>query len=461
MSLSSTTKAGGDDVTSINNNNQRKDIIVLGGDYAVATGSGGAFVLTIDGQITSSLPTNILVKFKANHTIQNAATLNVNTIGAVSIKRIDGSATEPGDIVNGQMVACLYDGTNFYMLTKASSEAHGQFGDHSDGDITYSSNTSLSGHVYADVITINTGVSVNTNGYAVHARMIVQNGTGKFTFNGNNGSSGGTGQIWPGAAASGGAGGAAPGSGPFAGVAAPTGGAGAQGVSGNASGLGSPNPTVGTNKDKCLGPNAVAGAQGGSGGSPSGGGGAAGAAAGSKTNAIVMDPSKHWMRAMKLEEEGLFYHSSPGNGASSGGGSGGGSTSTNCQSGGGGGAGGGGSTPGLMPIFAQHIISTGNTLFESTGGNGGNGGDGGPAAANTGGAGGGGGGAGGPAGNGGTILVVYQTTTDTISSISDVSAGSVGTGGNGGAGAGTGSAGQAGANGTAGNAGTIIDLQVN
>ncbi|HTO28008.1 MAG TPA: hypothetical protein VL017_05405, partial [Devosia sp.] len=66
---------------------------------------------------------NLTLTFTANHTITGAATLNLNTIGAKSIKRFNGSDLTAGDIVSGLPVSVIYKlGTDtWYMVSAAAA----------------------------------------------------------------------------------------------------------------------------------------------------------------------------------------------------------------------------------------------------------------------------------------------------------------------------------------------------
>jgi hypothetical protein len=58
------------------------------------------------------------VRFKANTANTGAATLNVNTLGAIAILRPNGDALLTGDIVANQTVEVIYRGGSFYMLSQ-------------------------------------------------------------------------------------------------------------------------------------------------------------------------------------------------------------------------------------------------------------------------------------------------------------------------------------------------------
>lgn len=84
--------------------------------YVVATGSSNAFAAATPA--FSAYAAGNFVSFKANHTISGSATLNVNSLGAKTIKKDDGATNlASGDIVSGQIVEVRYDGTNFQMLS--------------------------------------------------------------------------------------------------------------------------------------------------------------------------------------------------------------------------------------------------------------------------------------------------------------------------------------------------------
>lgn len=124
--FASSTVAANDTITAAERNNLRKDVLVHAGDYEVSTGSANAYVLSIDAQITSYTD-NLTVVFNANFTNTGAATINVNSIGANTIKTINGDDLEANAIRSGQVVVLKYDGTNFQLMS--SSIIHGAKGD--------------------------------------------------------------------------------------------------------------------------------------------------------------------------------------------------------------------------------------------------------------------------------------------------------------------------------------------
>jgi len=72
-----------------------------------SSGSSNAFAVTPNRSI-GTLVSGIGVAFSANHSITGAATLNLNGIGAKSIKRFNGAELAQGDIVSGQIVVVSF-----------------------------------------------------------------------------------------------------------------------------------------------------------------------------------------------------------------------------------------------------------------------------------------------------------------------------------------------------------------
>lgn len=316
------------------------------------------------------------------------------------------------------------------------------FGTGIDGNITYAVNTSLTGDVFAENMTVNTGVTVNPDGFRiwVHGTLtlsgtasINRNGTTGATGNGSSGSIGGCSQ------ATGGIGLTVSGTLP--------GGAGNPGCTGSNSTT-SPFPSasalagavapavnaVGNNGTTATAPGL--GGSGGSGGSLP----AAAGQAGCPTGSIVQTPAIQAasigdMRLMisgRNESNTLDTIGAGGGGGGCGAAGAGGNVSK--------GGGTGGRIAGWVVVFAQHIVGTG-----SISANGGNGGPGGGGSSTSGGGGGGGGGPGGIA-----VVVIGGGAFPTVTA-------NGGTGGTGSAGSGAGA--KVGGNGGDGAPGYAITLR--
>jgi len=84
--------------------------------YAADGGGSDSYAITLSPAI-SSYATGQLINFKANTKNTGAASLNVNGLGAKTIKKDSGADLADGDIAASQIVQVIYDGTNFQMLS--------------------------------------------------------------------------------------------------------------------------------------------------------------------------------------------------------------------------------------------------------------------------------------------------------------------------------------------------------
>lgn len=97
-------------------NDDRKDVVINAGDYNTSGGSSNAYTLSLDAQITA-LVEGMVVKFKANHANTGASTININSIGANTIKKADGTDLIAGDLIVNGIYFLIYNGTNFILLS--------------------------------------------------------------------------------------------------------------------------------------------------------------------------------------------------------------------------------------------------------------------------------------------------------------------------------------------------------
>ena len=299
------------------------------------------------------------------------------------------------------------------------------WGNGNDGASTTVANMSLDRDVYYTDLTVNTGVTLNTNGFRIFVSGTLNTvGTGKITSNGNNGGNGGTGSA------------DVQGTAGTAGVIAYSTGTLPIPLVGKAGGVGQVAGNNGTDQAKALvSQDASAGGHGGDGTSNTG---EIGGTAGSETGTIYSLPNAPMPAYNLYDLSGATitqYGVSPSSGSGGGGGS-----NTNYGAGGAGGGGGGGSASsgGVVWIAARAIT---NLNVEATGGDGGQGGNG------TDSSGVGGGGAG---GNGGVAILIYSSATTINTTV---------TGGTGGAFGSSGTQTNA-VNGTAGNVGKVYQIQL-
>lgn len=324
--------------------------------YVALTGSGNAYVATPSPAWNAYAAGNILV-VKPNVTNTGAATVNVSSLGAKPIKKLDGTTdVRGGDLIAGNIYILIYDGTSFLLIdTRGGSSI---FGDGSDGDVTIASNTSLNRNMYYDNLTINDNVTLNPNGYVIFCRGVcnLAGVNSRISGNGNNaaGATGGAGLASSVLGGSGGGGNGGPGNG-----------------------------APGTSQTSSLG---GAGGAGGNSGANTGGGG------GNATPPTENNGGVRVVKSVGATPIGRDFSNALLTGGA-GGGSGAGD-GTNA-----GGGGGGGGRP--VYVLARAIIGSGS--IESKGGNGGNG-----AAGNA---------AGGGGGGGGYIVLVTLTPTTITTSV--------------------------------------------
>lgn len=84
--------------------------------YASDTGSADAYAIALSPALTSHV-SGMPISFKAANANTGAATLNVDGLGAVAIKKNVNKDLSAGDIAAGQIIIVVYDGTYFQMIS--------------------------------------------------------------------------------------------------------------------------------------------------------------------------------------------------------------------------------------------------------------------------------------------------------------------------------------------------------
>lgn len=110
-------------------NNLEKGVAYL----ASVTSSGTDAYAVTQTPAPSSYTSGMVVNFVANFANSAAATLNVNSLGAKDLKKEVSADLETGDILNGQMVAAIYDGTAFQMISPSA----GALSSSTQGSVSY------------------------------------------------------------------------------------------------------------------------------------------------------------------------------------------------------------------------------------------------------------------------------------------------------------------------------------
>ena len=85
--------------------------------YAADAQANDTYVVTLS-PVPSAYFNGMVVNFKANTVNTGACTLNVNALGAKSIKKHHDQDPANGDIEAAQIVTVIYDGTNFQMQSQ-------------------------------------------------------------------------------------------------------------------------------------------------------------------------------------------------------------------------------------------------------------------------------------------------------------------------------------------------------
>jgi hypothetical protein len=104
------------DLTAINAN--WEELMKSSHIYAADAGTTDAYAITLD-PAPSAYTTGMVINFYANTANTGAATLNVNSLGAKTIKKHHDQDLADGDIEAGQIVTVVYDGTNFQMQSQS------------------------------------------------------------------------------------------------------------------------------------------------------------------------------------------------------------------------------------------------------------------------------------------------------------------------------------------------------
>ncbi len=88
--------------------------------YGADAGATDAYAITLD-PVPAAYYAGMMVVFKANTANTGAATLNVNALGAKTIKKNHDQDLADGDIEAGQIVTVIYDGTDFQMQSQTGT----------------------------------------------------------------------------------------------------------------------------------------------------------------------------------------------------------------------------------------------------------------------------------------------------------------------------------------------------
>lgn len=88
--------------------------------YGADAGANDTYVITV-APVPAAYVDGEVFRFKANTVNTGAATLNVNSLGAITILRPDGSALANGDISANMVLEVVYRSGSFYMLSPVAN----------------------------------------------------------------------------------------------------------------------------------------------------------------------------------------------------------------------------------------------------------------------------------------------------------------------------------------------------
>ncbi len=138
--------------------------------YAADAGTNDTYVITLS-PVPTSYTAGMVVHFKANTINTGAATLNVNSLGAKTIKKGLSTTLADGDIAAGMFCTVIYDGTDFILQNPTNAPKS------SNAKITISTSTTTTitlGYrpkkitlhgVYSPGVGWSSGIALSNGGY--------------------------------------------------------------------------------------------------------------------------------------------------------------------------------------------------------------------------------------------------------------------------------------------------------
>ena len=178
------------------------------GDELVFTGSNGAIRMnTSDGSDTGSISLNgggaagtsarggrVVAHGNEEPTRPGGVHLRPGNVAGSAVRVDDGSSVEQlridtSGVTFPQLGSGIVHLTSGLASVKSNADVYQMLftGTRADGSVTISSNTTLTRDMNYDVLTVQTGVVLKTDGYIVRARKIVLQGSGRLDNSGVNG----------------------------------------------------------------------------------------------------------------------------------------------------------------------------------------------------------------------------------------------------------------------------------
>lgn len=150
-----------------------KAFLAAMGGSATYAGSSNAYTITnAAAGAWSAYAAGQLIALKANHTNSGASTVNVDGLGAKSIKTCDGGDVVSGDIVSGGIYLLSYDGTNFQVLNTLGG------GSYQPLDATLTALSALTWSSGSPVVQFTAADTVSLTSTPTLSRLLLPDGSG-------------------------------------------------------------------------------------------------------------------------------------------------------------------------------------------------------------------------------------------------------------------------------------------
>ena len=143
------------------------DLVKVGLLYGTTTGSANTYALSVDSNVIyGAINAGLRVSFKVNVANTGSSTLNVNGLGAKTIKKSNGSNLSAGNLVAGSVYTAIYDGTNFILQGEG-----GEYGTATSGQVltgyTIGTDAGIVSGSMPNRGTIETTISTQNGQYAI------------------------------------------------------------------------------------------------------------------------------------------------------------------------------------------------------------------------------------------------------------------------------------------------------
>lgn len=89
-------------------------------NYLIDSGAANSYVVAFSGTLSTAYTAGLIIQFKVLNNNTGTSTINVNSLGAKTIKNTDGTNLASGQLLAGAIAIVQYDGTNFQLLNNPS-----------------------------------------------------------------------------------------------------------------------------------------------------------------------------------------------------------------------------------------------------------------------------------------------------------------------------------------------------